>query len=186
MPQPPPEIVQDQKMKIRQIIIVAGLGVSLVTPSCSIFRGSPTETEPWVNMGVTEEQYEAMQKWEAFLEVYYENIDYDREVEKIIVKSIPFRNLPEDQILSYSNTVEIYIKRGDVEKVRELTGEKTRTIGENVYHLKKAFMWRGTPIKSSDVLFENKILNVQGREIGYDRKRDNFYIKKQAAENKRD
>jgi len=47
--------------KIMKYALVPGLILSFVVPSCSIFRERRYEEEPWVNMGVTKEQYEAMQ-----------------------------------------------------------------------------------------------------------------------------
>lgn len=81
-------------MKIREFFVWIGLSLALVASSCSVLRNRGPEEDPWVIMGVTEEQYEAMKKWKSFQKIYYENIDYDDELEKIIIRSLPLRDLP--------------------------------------------------------------------------------------------
>jgi hypothetical protein len=170
-------------MKIIKLALITGLIQSLIASSCTILKVKRRVKNPWVRMGVTEDKYKAMQEWKSFIEVYYENIDYDNELEKIIIKSRPLERHPMGLITDYSNTVEIYIKRADVVIRHGLTGEERKLVGENTYHLKRVFMWRGAPVKNEDVEFEDKTLKVQDKEIIYNEKSDNFYFKNRKAIN---
>ena len=115
---------------------------------------------------------------EIFSESYYKNIDFDSELEKIIIKSSPFRNARKDKIPYYSNRVEIYIKRGVFERKSTLVGTIEQIVGEGRYTLRRILVWIGEPVKEEDVVFKDNGLIVQGREIVYNRSNDNFYLKK--------
>ncbi len=129
-------------------------------------------------MGITKQQYEAMKKWESFQKLYYKNLDFDSELEKIIIKSRPLRNVSKGQIPDYSNRVEIYIKRGVLERKSTLRGTIEQIVGEGRYTLRRILVWIGEPVKEEDVVFKDNMLIVQGREVVYNRSNDNFYFKK--------
>ena len=165
-------------MKLKEFALITGLSLSLIASSCSLFRGRKTGEDPWTIMGVTKQQYEAMIKWKSFREVYYKNIDFDSELEKIIIKSSPLKNAGKGKIPDYSNRVEIYIKRGVFERKSTLEGTIEQIVGEGRYTLRRILVWIGKPVKEEDVVFKDNGLIVQGREIVYNRFNDNFYFKK--------
>ena len=165
-------------MKLKEFSLIIGLSLSLIASSCSLFRGRKSGEDPWTIMGVTKQQYEAMIKWKSFRKVYYKNIDFDSELEKIIIKSRSFRNASKGKIPNYSNRVEIYIKRGIFERKSTLAGTIEQIVGEGVYTLRRILVWIGEPVKEEDVIFKDNGLIVQGREIIYNRSNDNFYLKK--------
>jgi hypothetical protein len=163
---------------MKKSALIIGLCLNLVAFSCVALKRGRNGESPWTRIGITKDEYEKMQNWKSFTEVYHENIDRDSELEKIIIKSRPFERGQTGLIIDYSTSVEIYIKRAEIVRRDTLIGEEKKIRGENEYHLKRVFMWRGAPVKKEDVAFEEKILKVQDKKIVYDGKRDNFYFDK--------
>nr|MCK4929621.1 hypothetical protein [Nanoarchaeota archaeon] len=165
-------------MKNKKLALLIGLGFLGV--SCSRFIGGDNKPEqkPWEVHGLTKAQYEARMSGKSYHKKYYRNIDEDKELERIVVKSYPHSEKKAGGVHNYWNTVDIYVKRGVLERKSTLVGETERIVGEGTYTLKRILAWWDEPIKAEDVVFGNNVLKVQGREIVYNAFRDNFYFKK--------
>lgn len=161
-------------MKIRRFALTLGLGLSLIATSYF----SACRKNVAIDYSETVPVEKIAESSGPFSKVYYKNLDFDDELEKIIITSKPFRHGRTEDRWNYTNRVQIYIKRAETIERNMLVGRERIIIGENAYHLKREFRWRGSPIKEKDIIFGAKILNVQGKEIIYDNKTKTFHFLK--------
>ena len=165
-------------MKIKKLALTAGLGLSLIASSCSLFKGK----KPELLIIRASEKGSAVKNLTPVHKMYYANIDKDEALERIVIKSKLFRVASEEP-RDYSNIVEIYVLRGVPFRQYSLDkGGVEKLIGEGKYTLKRVFSWRGGPITEESVIFLDNGLKAGDKEIVYYKPVDNFYFKEDFEE----